>query len=48
MRKPIEDLRKANHISFRSLVRLVAQEKIKARETAPTAPQQLELAEGME
>lgn len=48
MRKPIEDLRKANHISFRSFVRLVALEKLKARETAPTAPQQLELAEGME
>ena len=48
LRKPIEDLRKANHISFRSFVRLVALEKLKARETAPTAPQQLELAEGME
>jgi len=48
LRKPIEDLRKANHISFRSFVRLVALEKLNARETAPTAPQQLELAEGME
>ena len=48
VRKPIEDLRKANNISFRSFVRLVALEKLKARETAPTAPQQLELAEGME
>lgn len=48
MRKPIEELRKANHISFRSFVRLVALERLKARETAPTAPQQLELAEGME
>jgi hypothetical protein len=48
MRKPIEDLRKANHISFRSLVRMVALEKLKTRKTAPTAPQQLELTEGME
>jgi hypothetical protein len=48
LRKPIEEIRKANHISFRSFVRLVALEKLKAMETAPTAPQQLELAEGME
>ena len=48
MKKPTEDLRKANHISFRSFVRLVALEKLNAMETAPTAPQQLELAEGME
>lgn len=48
MKKPIEDLRKANHISFRSLVRMVALGKLKARKTAPIAPQQLELTEGME
>ncbi len=48
LRKPIEALRKANHISFRSFVRLVALEKLNARTTTPTASQQLELAEGME
>ncbi len=45
---PFEEARQGNQISFRSFVRLVALEKLKARETAPTAPQQLELAEGME
>ena len=30
IRKPIEELRKANHISFRSLVRMVALERLKA------------------
>jgi len=30
MRKPIEELRKANHISFQSLVRMVALERLKA------------------
>lgn len=48
IRKPIEELRKANTISFRSFVRLVALEKLKAREANPPAPRQLELAEGME
>jgi len=48
MRKPIEDLRKANHISFRCSVRLVALKRLKARETTPTAPEQLDLSEGME
>ncbi|MDD3376537.1 MAG: RepB family plasmid replication initiator protein [Candidatus Riflebacteria bacterium] len=32
MKKPIEDMRKANQISFRSFVRLIALEQLKARE----------------
>lgn len=47
MRKPIEELRKANHISFRSFVRMVALERLKAGNTPkPEAkPKQPELSE---
>lgn len=48
MKKPIENLRKENQNAFRSFVRLVAVERLKALETVTTAPQQLELSEGME
>lgn len=48
MRKPIEELRKANHISFRSLVRMVAQERIKAGSAVKPAPRQPKLSELVE
>lgn len=50
MKKPIEDLRKANHISFRSFIRMVALERLKAG-TAPkpeAKPRQPELSETAE
>lgn len=42
MKKPFEEIRKANPISFASFVRLVALEKLKAMEI-PSSPQQLEI-----
>jgi len=42
MKKPFEEIRKANPISFASFVRLVALEKLKALETPSSRPQQPE------
>lgn len=47
MKKPFDEMRKTNHISFRSFVRLVALERIKALDMPKPAakPQQPELSE---
>lgn len=45
LKKPIEEVRKENHVSFRCFIRLVALKRIKAQEAAKPAPQQPELAE---
>ena len=45
LRKPIEEVRKENHISFRSFIRSIALKRIKAMETAKPTPQQPIIAE---
>lgn len=45
LKKPIEELRKENHVSFRCLIRSVALKHIKAQEAAKPAPVQHKLAE---
>jgi len=48
MRKPIDEIRKANHISFRSFVRMVALERIKAGDPPTPTPLQPKLSELVE
>ncbi len=45
LKKPFDEMRKANHISFRSFVRLVALERINALGTPKETPRQPKLSE---
>lgn len=47
-KQSFEEIRKGNHISFRGLVCLVAQEKLRAREASQLALQQLKISEDAE
>ena len=47
-RKPIDELREANNISFRSFVRMVAQERLKAGDKTKAVPRQPKLSEAEE